>query len=82
MGLLCSFTAAISGMLGPRFIGALMQGYAFAFVLVGFVRFICLVAIPESTIDSYFWSTILYFSLNAVMLIAMSVSVPVILTPH
>ena len=42
-------------MLGPQFIGALMQGYAFGFVLVGIVRFICLPAIPESTLENYFW---------------------------
>jgi hypothetical protein len=47
MGLLSSYTTAIAGMLGPKFVGPLMQGFALSFVLVLPVRLLCLLVLPR-----------------------------------
>ena len=79
IGLLCSFTSGIGGMLGPQFVGPLMQGYALSFVLVGLIRLLCLLVLPGQSIEEYFASTILYFTLNIVLLTSMAISIPVML---
>ena len=77
IGLLCSFTSGIGGMLGPQFVGPLMQGYTLSFVLVSLIRLLCLLVLPGQSIEEYFASTILYFTLNIVLLTTMAISIPV-----
>lgn len=79
MGLLCSFSLALGGMLGSQFVVSLMQGFSLSYVLVGFVRLICLLSFPDSEDpNTYFKSTIMYFTLNIVILSVMMASIPVI----
>jgi uncharacterized membrane protein len=44
MGMMTSFLGAIAGILGSNYVGSLMQGFQLSFVLVAFVRLICLLA--------------------------------------
>jgi hypothetical protein len=62
-----------------EFIGALMQGYSGSFVLVGFMRLICLFAFNGQDATDYFHGTILYFSLNVVILSVVAFSIPIFL---
>jgi len=74
MGLLSSFTTAIAGILGPKFIGPLMQGFSLSYVVVLPVRLLSLLTMP----DKDFEATILYFGINIAILTAMAISVPVL----
>jgi hypothetical protein len=74
MGLLSSFTTAIAGILGPNFIGPLMQGFSLSYVMVLPVRLLSLLALPHKDFEA----TILYFGINIAILTAMAISVPVI----
>jgi hypothetical protein len=74
MGLLSSFTTAIAGILGPKFIGPLMQGFSLSYVVVLPVRLLSLLTLP----DKDFEATILYFGINIAILTAMAISVPVL----
>jgi hypothetical protein len=74
MGLLSSFTAAIAGILGPKFIGPLMQGYSLSYIVVLPVRLLSLLTLPHQDFEA----TILYFSINIAILTAMAISIPVI----
>jgi len=73
MGLLSSFTTAIAGILGPNFIGPLMQGFSLSYVMVLPVRLLSLLALPHKDFEA----TILYFGINIAILTAMAISVPV-----
>ncbi len=75
MGLLSSYTAAIAGILGPKFIGPLMQGYALSYVVVLPVRLLSLLVLPRK--DQEFDATILYFAVNIAILTSMAISIPV-----
>lgn len=77
MGTLTCFLGAIAGVLGPTFVGPLMQGFQLSFVLVTFVRLICLLVFNSQDSVAYLHSTILYFSLNVAILAVMVITVPV-----
>jgi hypothetical protein len=46
-GLLTSLATAIGGILGPKFMGALFQGYALSFIVVLPVRLLTLLSLPN-----------------------------------
>ncbi|TNV72459.1 hypothetical protein FGO68_gene14863 [Halteria grandinella] len=77
MGTMTCFLGAIAGVLGPSFVGPLMQGFQLSFVLVALVRLICLLVFNSQDTQAYLDSTILYFSLNVAILILMLILVPV-----
>jgi hypothetical protein len=74
MGLLSSYTTAIAGILGPKFIGPLMQGFSLSYIVVLPVRLLSLLTLPRK--DQDFEATILYFSLNIAILTTMAISIP------
>ena len=76
IGLISSFLSALAGMLGPDYIGSLMQGFSCSFMFVSFLRLICLLSFPGQDDQSYFKGTILYFSMNIVILTAMAITIP------
>lgn len=75
MGLLSSYTAAIAGILGPKFIGPLMQGYSLSFIVVLPIRLLSLLVLPRK--DQEFDATILYFAVTIAILTTMAISIPV-----
>ncbi len=77
MGQMCSFTTAIGGMMGYQFLGSLMQGNSFSFVFATLLRYICLVSFNGDDAESYFKSTILYFSFIVIILTAATIIIPV-----
>lgn len=76
MGMLTSFLGALGNILGHSYTGPLMQGYQMSFVLVAFVRLICLLPFNSQDSSSYIHGTILYFSINVAVLTLMLISVP------
>ena len=76
IGLIGSFLSALAGMLGPDYIGSLMQGYSVSFIFASFLRLVCLLSFPGQDDQSYFVSTILYFSINIVILTTMALTIP------
>jgi len=76
IGLINSFLSALAGMLGPEYIGSLMQGFSGSFLLVSLLRLICLISFPGQDDRSYFSGTILYFSMNIVILSIMAITIP------
>jgi hypothetical protein len=76
VGLITSFISALAGVLGPDYIGSLMQGFSGSFLSVSMLRLICLVAFPGQDDKSYFDGTIVYFSMNVCILITMAITIP------
>lgn len=76
IGLLTSFTSGISGLLGPEFVGSMMQGLSASFILVSLVRLLCLLVFPGQDSWNQLKGTILYFILNVIILTAMAISIP------
>ncbi len=74
MGLLSSFSTAIAGILGPKFIGPLMQGFSLSYIMVLPVRLLSLLVLPNRDFEA----TILYFGINIAILTTMAISVPVL----
>jgi hypothetical protein len=74
MGLLSSFSTAIAGILGPKFIGPLMQGFSLSNIMVLPVRLLSLLVLPNRDFEA----TIFYFGINIAILTAMAISVPVL----
>lgn len=66
-------------MLPPQFIGFILLGFSFSAVLVSIVRLICLVSFVAQNDDTYYYSTLMYFGLNLVVLLAITISIPIFL---
>lgn len=77
MGTLNSIFMGIAGLIEPKFIGANLQGCAFSALVVSLLRLICLLSFDSSIEINYFYSTILYFALNVLILIIMTMTLPV-----
>ena len=76
LGTLNSSILGFCGMLNGRFIGYILLGISTSSMIVSFIRLICLITFDNSE-SSYFKGTLLYFGLNLILLIAMTLSIPV-----
>eukprot|EP00347_Sterkiella_histriomuscorum_P002713 403367094 len=74
LGTLNSIFMGICGLIEPKFIGANLQGCAFSSLVVCFIRWICLMAFDSKVEINYFYSTIMYFAINVLILIVMTLT--------
>jgi solute carrier family 29 (equilibrative nucleoside transporter), member 1/2/3 len=67
-GIVQASTFALSGMLPPKYMGAVMFGQGISGIVLNFCRAICLLAIP----DNAFLGALVYFILAALILLICS----------
>lgn len=75
-----TFNSAIMGfgsILPPKFIGFILLGFSLSSVIVSIVRLVCLLAFQTQNDETYYYSTLLYFGLNIIILLAITISIPV-----
>ncbi|CDW90989.1 equilibrative nucleoside transporter 1 [Stylonychia lemnae] len=76
MGNIISTFCGIGGLLGPQYMGSYFQGLSLSSIFACILRLICLLLFDSSNELSYFYSTLLYFSLNAVIQIILCLTLP------
>lgn len=67
-GILQASTFAYSGMLPPKYMGAIMFGNGVSGIIIGLLRALCLIIFPPDQGDNAFIGTLIYFILSALIL--------------
>jgi hypothetical protein len=76
MGILGSTLMSLVGVLPSYLMRFLLFGCALGFVVVCGVRIVCLILFNSLDESAYTNSTILYFSINTIVLVKMAITIP------
>lgn len=77
VGLQMSVNLGLAGMLEPMFIGSMLQGQAMSSIITLFIKLICLLIFDSSDQFTYFYGSLLFFIITAIIMTINLISLPV-----